>query len=234
MPLDVNQAYSNWQTAPDKHTLSAVVQALEPTINYALGAANAQDHPVVRSKAQLYAAEAIEKFDPKNSAGATLPTFVTSHLRQLSRASRLSKSPVKMPEKIMLDAWHLEKKTREFQDMHNREPDAVELADFSGLPVHRIAHVRQHQRITPSESAGVGQGEMYQPEFDAEALANVHENSDHLDRRVLELKTGFGGSPVMDPQAIGLKLGLTPSQLSRRSMRLAQRINAQQSNLEAL
>lgn len=233
MPNEVDMHYQAWKAKPSPESLSQVVKALSPTINYALGAVNASDDPVVRSQAMLHAADAVERYDPKNPNQASLPTYVSAHLRQLNRLARQQRMPVKVPEKIQLDAYHLHRKSQEFLDQNNREPDVLELADFSGLPVHRIEKVRLHQVTTPSEAAGVA-GSQSEPAYDREALEYIHTGSDHIDRRILEFKTGFGGSPMLPPQEIAARLKLTPSQLSRRSMRLAQRIGETQQRLTNL
>lgn len=232
MANDAENSYQAWRAKPSPATLSQVVKSLQPTIRYAMGSANAGDDPVVHAQALIYTADAVERYDPANPAKASLPTFVSSHLRQLTRTARQQKMPVKIPEKIQLDAYHLHRKTQEFLDQHNREPDVLELADFSGFPVKRIETVRRHQLTTPSESAGVGA--TYEPAYDREALEYIHTGADHVDRRILEFKTGYGGSPVLPPAEIAVKLRLTPSQLSRRSMRLAQLIGETQQKLTNL
>lgn len=233
VPDDLDTHYLAWKANPSPTTLSQVVQGLQPTIRYSLGAVNAGDDPIVQSKALLYAADAVERYDPLNANGASLPTFVSSHLRQLGRTARMQKMPIKIPEKIQLDAYHLYRKGLEFMEQNNREPDTLELADFSGLPVRRIEKVRRYQMTTPTDGAGVS-GAAYDPGYDQEAVAYVHTGSDHLDRRILELKTGYGGHPVTPPAEIGRLLNLTPSQLSRRSMRMAQRISEVENRLQRL
>lgn len=225
---DWKSAYSTWQTTRLPEHMHAVVKSLEPTIRYSLASVNALEDPVVRSKAVLHTAQAIEKYNPAQEGAASLPTFVSSQLRQLSRAARQSKSIVKMPERIQLDAMKINHARAEYADKHGREPDVVELADFSGIPAKRIEKVGKFSYALPTEAqvGGVegvaGEG----PDFENEALRYVHHDADHTDRMIIEMKTGFGGRPQLSPQEIGLKLNLTPSQLSRRSARLAAKINS--------
>ena len=63
------------------------------------------------------------------------------------------------------------------------------------------------------------------PDFDLEALEYVFHDSDHVDRRILEMKLGYAGHPTLPPKAIAAALKLSPTQLSRRSARLSMRIN---------
>ena len=127
---------------------------------------------------------------------------------------------IKVPERIQQDAFALAQHEQEFMDRHGRDPSTLELADLSHLSVKRIAHIRQSVRKTPSE--GAFEGNMPGSETDSmpEALDYLYHDADHIDRRILELKTGYGGVETMDPKAVAAKLKLTPSQLSRRSARL--------------
>ncbi len=220
---DLQQHYAAWQARPSPEALAKVVDALKPTIGYALAGAGAADDPVVHGHARLYAAHAVESYVP--GGAASLPTHVSWQLKQLSRTARKSRSPVNIPERAQLDAFQLSQAEKAFQDAHGREPDAVELADATGLPVKRIEKVRQFQKAIPTEAAVGDALPEAGPDYDREALEYVHTAADHTNRRILELKTGYGGVTPMAPKDIALKLNLTPTQLSRRSLQLTQQIN---------
>lgn len=223
MPGDIDQAYSAYKLQPSPETLSGVVDALHPTIHYALGSVGAADDPVVQGKAKLYAAHAVEHYDP--SSGANLATHVGWQLKQLSRSARQSRSPVHIPERIQLDGYKLYQAEKQFQDENGREPDALELADHTGLSVRRIEKIRSQQMAVPSEGAVGDSLNEEGPDYDREAVEYVHTAADHTDRRILEMKTGYGGHPLMAPKDIAAKLNLTPTQLTRRSIRLTHQIN---------
>lgn len=220
--FDIDQLYSAYTADPSPDNLSKVVKALEPTIQFNLGFMGADKDPFVRAKAMSYAADAVKKFSPTGGAG--LPTYLSSQLRQLTRTVRQSRSPVRIPERIQIEAMKLNHSRKEFFDEHGREPDTIELADYTGVPIKRIEKIRKYQVAIPTEEA-MGEVEHEGPDFQREALEYVYNGSDHLDRRVLEMKMGYAGHPVMTPQQIGVALNLSPTQLSRRSARLAMRIN---------
>ena len=201
-------------------------------MHYALGAVGAHNDPLVKSKAMVYTAQAVQKYDP--SFGASLPTFVSSNLRQLSRTARQSRSVAKLPERIQLDAYHLSESSKKFEEAHGREPDTLELADASGLPVTRIDKVRRYSKAVPAASAMPDATEQSGTDFQTEAVDYIYHDADHLDRRILEMKTGYGGHPIMTPTQIGAKLKLTQSQLSRRSAKLTYKINEIQHALESV
>lgn len=211
--------------------MSRVVKGLEPTISYTLASVNAHDDPVVRAKAMLIAADAVDSFDPKFGAG--LPTHVSAQLRQLNRIAKQNRSPVRIPERVQLDAFRLSQARKRFADEKGREPDIQELSDYVNLSIKRLEKIQKYQLAVPSEEA-MGESAQEMTDYESEAVRYVHQDADHTDRRILEFKTGYGGTPVMDPKAIALKLNLTPSQLSRRSMRLTNQINELRTALETV
>ena len=227
---DIDQHYTAYKIDPTPENLTRVVDTLKPTIEYHLGQHNALQDPLIRAKAVSYAADAVQKYDPK--FGASLPTFLSSQLRQLSRAVRQARSPVRIPERIQLDSMKLNQATQSFKDEFNREPDTLELADYTGVPMKRIEKIRKYQVAIPSEEA-MGSQEAEGPDFGKEALEYVYHDSDHTDRRILEMKLGYAGHPVFVPKDIAVKMNLTPTQLSRRSARLASRINSIEQTLRS-
>lgn len=217
----INALYNTYSSAPGPATLTPLVNALEPSINYAVTSIGAANDNLIKHKARIIAGQAIEKYRP--DAGANLPTWVSSQLMQLRRFRRETQMPIKVPERTQLDAYSILNKERDFIDEHDREPDVEELADYSGIPVKRIEKVRRSFRKMPSEGAIEAAGGLTQHNTDYanEALGYVYKDADRVDRAIVEMKTGYGGKyDPMQPKDIAIKLGLTPSQLTRRSTKL--------------
>lgn len=219
-PKALDTAYADYRLKPTPERLASVVQHLEPTISYAVANTGGVDDPIMKQQARLFAADAIRKFDPQS--GAALPTWVSRNLMQLRRFRRARNSPLKLPERVQLDAFTIERGERELEDKLGRLPDMDELASHLGMPPKRIKKVRETFRKQPGEGAA-GEGGMpaSEPDYDDEALRYVHTDADHVDRRIIELMTGFDGHQAMDPKDVAIQLKITPSMLSRRRMRLA-------------
>lgn len=223
--MDTNPALDHlaaYHAEPTPEKLNAVVGALKPTIDYALSSINAGDDPFLRAKAKLITAKAVQAFNPE--AGAGLPTWVSGQLMQLRRIRRQTQSPVRVPEGIQLDAVTLMRAEHDFMDKHDREPDLHELADFSKLPVRRIHQIRSTFRKMPSQAAAGGASQQVEPDYSTEAMDYVYRDADYLDRKIMELKTGYGGNDPLSPKLVAQKLKLTPTQLSRRSAKLAWKV----------
>lgn len=226
--------YARWKKKPDQASLSAVVKSLSPVIDYAVQAAGGQGDPYVKTMAQVHAAKAVASYDPTVPGAASLHTHVRNQLQGISRTVRKSRSVMQLPERTQLDAFALMKQRRKFEDEHGREPDAGELADYSGFSIKRIEKVMRQTRTAPSEAAFESDVEKDATDFQPEAVDYIYHDADHVDRRILEHKTGYGGAEILEPAVVALKLGLTPSQLSRRSARLALKINDLENALKTL
>jgi DNA-directed RNA polymerase specialized sigma subunit len=230
-PNSLDSAYAAYLTDPNPDRLNDVVGHLTPVINYNLSAINAGSNNLIKNKAKIFAAQAVKKFNP--SSGASLPTWVSGQLMQLKRYNREVNQPVKVPERVQLDAYSISRAEKEFYDKHNREPDVEELADYSKIPRKRIEKVRRSFRAMPSQGA-IGEGfTQTETDFGAEALDYAYKDADRVDRKIIEMKTGYGGRyEPMQPNKISTMLGLTPSQLTRRSIKLSLRIQEIEKNLQ--
>ena len=230
-PSSLDSAYTAYLSEPNPDRLNDVVEQLTPVINYNLSTINANSNNLIKNKARIFAAQAVKKFDP--NSGASLPTWVSGQLMQLKRFNREVNQPVKVPERVQLDAYSIARAEREFFDNNNREPDVEELADYVKLPRKRIEKVRRSFRAMPSQGA-MGEGvTQTETDFGAEALDYAYKDADRVDRKIIEMKTGYGGRyEPMSPKKISTMMGLTPSQLTRRSIKLSLRIQNIEKNLQ--
>lgn len=221
----LDEAYSAYQQDPSKKNLNQVVRGLQPTINHQLASLGVSNDPVMKSRALVYTAQAIPNYDPSKSG---LPTFISSQLQRLTRDKRERSTPLKIPERAQLDAWNLHVQEKEFTAKHGREPDLGELSDYTGLSHANIRKIRDTMVATPHEDAFDGNLEHESPDFTEEAIGYVYADSDHLDRKIMEMKMGYMKSKGYQPlkaNQIASKLGVSPSQVSRRAMRLSLKIN---------
>lgn len=229
--------YEKWQLFKDSDSLYEVTKSLRPTIDSVVASLGGTGNPQVAAKARVIAAKAIQTYDP--SAGATLPTWVSQQLRQLTRDIRKSNSMVHVPDGVQLDGYTLYRAEREFEDEHGREPTVEELADISHLSVKRIKDVRQKMRPVVTDAGtesedGSSLLSVENSDYTQDALDYVYAESDRNDRKILEYTVGYGGASPLDTKQIMQKLKLTPVQLSRRKARLSMRINEVVEGLSAV
>lgn len=224
-----DEAYDLWKSDPSPANLNNTVNALGKSIDYAVYAAGAGDSPQIRHQAKLFAAEAVKTYDP--SKGTALPSWVAGQLQSLHRFKRENAGPVKVPERAQLDAWHLEKVRRDFLDKHGIEPDVKQLADASNMSVKRITDVRRATRPVSTHEA-IGDVEQHGVDYLGEALDYVYDESDALDRQIIQHLTGYGGTEMLPKNLLAQKLGVSPSQITRRSERISQKLQEMESGLQ--
>ena len=227
----LDSAYAVYLNDPTPDRLSDVVDHLSPVINYSLSAINEGSNALIKNKAKIFAAKAVKQFNP--AAGAALPTWVSGQLMQLKRYKREVNQPVKVPDRVQLDAYTLSRAEKEFYDKHDREPDVEELSDYSKIPRKRIEKIRRSFRAMPSQGV-IGEGfTQSETDFGTEALDYAYKDADKIDRKIIEMKLGYGGRyEPTQPNKISAILGLTPSQLTRRSIKLSLRIQEIEKNLQ--
>lgn len=233
MAQDWEPAYAQWQQTQDANDLHGVVHALAPVLQRSVTSIGAADDPAVMSKAKLLAAGAIKSYSPDH--GAALPTWVAHALTPLRRYKRLSGQTLQVPERIQLDAFHLDNVRKQFIDTHNREPDQIELGDAARMSPRRLKEVQRAQYSMPGENAmegGTSQLLQSRPDFSDEAMDYVYRDADYVDRAIMEGRMGYNGTRITDTPSLLQRTKLSPFQLSRRAANISMRIQKVMGHLE--
>lgn len=228
--------YNRWKKEPNQSTLYACTKSLQPTIDSVLASIGAAGNPQLMAKARVVTGKAIKSYNP--AAGASLKTWVSQQLRQLTREARKSNDITGVGDKIQLDAYAIHRAETELEDELGQEPTVQEIADRAHMSVRRIENVRKKMKPVTTEGAweegsntGLKGGET---DFSQDALDYVYADSDRIDRKVLEYTTGYGGNDPLSNAEIMKRLGLNDVQLSRRKNRLSLRMKKIMEDLEAI
>lgn len=233
---DDRTPYQVWVDEPSQKNLFNVVQHLQPTIQSSLASIGGTD-PNIRSKARVLTAKAIQTYNPEY--GASLPTWVSQQLRQLTRDVRKSNNVLSVPENAQLEAYHLYRVEVDLEDELGREPTVEELADKAAMSVKKIESIRKKVRQVANEGSfesedGSSALKNQTTDYSQEALDYIYNESDLKDKKLIEHSVGYGGADLWDNKTIMSKLKLTPVQLSRRKMRIGKRIQDIMNDLESL
>ena len=244
---NIEQTYIEWRLSPSTQNLRKVITALKPTINYALASYQGKDDPFIETQAKILAAKAVKTYDP--SYNVTLPTYLTSKMRKLTRIVRESKSPIKIPERTIYDIAALKEAEADLLEKNGgREPDVQQLADYMGVPIDKIEKIRNKMVKQLSESSyftnSINSEESDAPDsldslksdqnqsaYLKEALNYAYNSSDYREKKILEWTCGYGGAKILTPRQIADKLGISESQVSRLTAKLALKVSK---NLNAL
>jgi len=235
----IEEAHAQYLAEPNTENLQRVLKELEPMINYNLVSRGIGNDPGLRNKAKIYAIRAIKSYQPDSKA--QLGTWVSSNLRQLSRAKRQRLNTIAIPERAQLENLRLFESESELYDKLHREPTLEELADYTSLPVKTIENIRRMNKKTPADSAFVNEaGEHVEvlgqtlPSYQREALDYLYKESDYVDKKLMEHRIGYGGKPPKSLEELAPMLKTSVPTLSRRSKALAFRIEDTQKQLESI
>ena len=223
-------AYDTWVETQQPSDLLKVVDELRPTIDFRLSALGVADNPQMRHQARLLAAEAVRKYKPDQ--GTALHSWVQGHLQGMNRFKRENQGPVRIPDRAALDAWTISKASQELEDELGHEPDVKTLADRTKLSVKRIADVRKTTRPVAASAQMYEEG-IQLSDYLGEALEYVYDEADHVDRKLIEMTTGYGGAPVVSKSEAAARLRISPAQVTRRTERIGRKIQALEQDLEA-
>jgi len=223
MKDELNNLVLEFKANPEPERLSAIVKRLDPTIKHTLNSMGVVDDPYLLSKSRVLAADAILTYD--STKGAGLKTWISQSLQPIRREKRMNMTPVKVPDRVVLDSYALYKAENTFEDKHGRAPDLEELADAAAMSIKRIGTVRASSHAPVGEAAFDGNiGQVNESRHLPEALDAIYQSEPYLNRKVLEHKFGYGNSPVLSGNDLAAKLELSPAAISKRTAALQSKI----------
>lgn len=243
--LTYEEAYRNYRQNPNVSNLNKVIHSLGDTINYSLASNNASGDPLLEAKAKLITAKAVKEFDPGYKV--SLPTYVSSQLRKMTRLARDLRNPIKIPERYIYESQNLQQAEKNFIEEHGRDPDLTELSDEAGMSIKKILDIRKKSLKQVSEQQGftnvnneddaassIDETAAAGPDFLEEAQTYVYYGLDHRQKKVFEHLTGFGGAKVLSPAQISQKYKVSLPTISRMAKRFAKEIGENYDALESV
>lgn len=222
---DLKSLYGIYSQDPTPNNLFKVVNRLSPLIGNTLAQLGEGDNALLKNEAMLMTADAVRTFNPEQ--GATLQTWAGSQLKQLRRKRREFNSVVKLPERVQLDAFHIERGMRELTDMNGEEPDVEQLSDHIKMPIKRIAKVRSMLYKTPDSGAISSDGiNQTQTDNTEEAMHYIYNDAGKIDRKIMEHRLGYGGSKALSNNELAKLLEVGPDVISKRLSRILKRVDS--------
>lgn len=222
---DFREPYLAWKKAPGPETNTAMLKALQPTIDGAVRTHVGASNPLLLSRARLLALEGLQSYDPKRGR---LQTHLYNQLQSLKRVNRQQTTVLRVPERISLDRYNLENANQELTHNLGREPTDSELSDHTGFSIKRIAQVRAY---TPAVSEGLiealtegtgpmGGTESVGPKASPIHMEIVYDELDNYHRKIMEYAFGMNGRRMLSNQEIARKMNRSPGAISQAKLRI--------------
>lgn len=219
--------YDNWIADPTAENMATVIKALDPALTSEIQRYSGPKE-MLKSKAKMLAIKAIRTYDP--ASGAQLRSWVTTQLQPLSRYSAQLR-PVYAPEVAVRQAAELNTKRNELYDELGRDPNDVELADYTGVSKARIAKLRKQVVSTMSESQVGEDTEGIQslpgvvaPDRLGSAADIVYGSLSDREKQIYDFKTGSRGKPQLSNAELAKRFGISPAAISQKTKQIAEKI----------
>ena len=213
--------YDAWKLDPSPKNSTILLDAIDPEIKRGITAHVGKPNPLIRSRARRMALKAVGTYD--SDKGAKLGTHIVNQLQGLKRISRKQTQVLKIPERVSMDQYRVEQARLELVDRNGRDPSATEMADYTGLSVRRLEHIRKFKNPV-AEGAVIGpQGEEGAAGFLPSVAVTgdawtevVYSDLGPVNQNIMEWTLGLHGQPQLSNQAIARKLRISPGAVSQR------------------
>lgn len=233
MPEDLDP-YEIYKVKPSPQTLKATVDHhktyIDNTVFRMLGK---QPSPVVRTRADLLAAESIKKYDPVSKV--PLKNWIAQGLQGIHRISKNVTEIVKVPDQVRRDAANLARARGELREKLMRDPSDEELADHTGVSVKKQQRIAKGNLWSKAEGAftadlerGGEDGDENMPGYAKDPMAEVHDyvyhDLDDIDKQIFQYRLGYHGAQQLPNQEIARRLNISPSAVTQRATRIQRRL----------
>lgn len=178
------------------------------------------------------AAEAVHSFDP--SKGAKLSSHIYGQLQPLRRVAPTIADPMPKPERLAIEAHHLEKARTELADTLGRPPSLSELSSYTKIAPKKLVKLQRRNRATVAEGQFDPQGESEEDDFmpgvkrqSPEAIwaEYVYHDLGDVDKVIFEHRTGYGGAEKLPNQEIARRLRISAPSVTERANKIQARLD---------
>jgi hypothetical protein len=228
--------YNAWKADKTPEANATILKQLQPDLDKIVKVHVGQNNPILNSQARRLTIDALQSYDPSRSR---LRTHLFNQLQSLKRISRQQRSILHIPERVVLDKYHLDRHTQELIDTVGRDPSDEELADHTGFSLKRIQHVRSFRPAVAEgtlEAAGPeGQQEIFGPISSANRQLSawhdlVYGELSPMDKVIFEHSLGYNGKRVLSNNDIAGKIKRTPGFVSQRKKIMQDTLDRQELN----
>jgi len=226
--MTLYDSYKQGNTKAKKELLTSLNPLVYQQVNKYKG--SGLPNMALRLEARRLTSNAIDTYDPSLSQ---LNTHVTNSLKKLSRFVMNYQNIGHIPEPRIL---MIGKYNTIFDNLHadyGREPTITELADamqVNPAEIERLQlELRKDLSMTVQEDDEEGGFYFYQPNNDLDqktkqVIEFVYFDANPIDKKIMEYMFGMSGVQKLNSKDIGTRLNLSPNQLKKRQLHIADEI----------
>lgn len=228
------EPYEAWRRAPTPENAQVLLTALQPVTNSALRAFGGPSatSPTLKSQAKVLTLDALNSYDPDK---APLKAHMMSRLQRLRRVASQQRQVIRVPEQVAMDQMATDAAYKELEEQLGRSPSDNELADYTGLSLKRLQHIRTGVRPIAESTlmrTGTG-GETGQFEPNVQQLGArpdewqelVYSDIDPINQTIMERVLGMHGRKPQKPSDVAKMLKISPAAVSHRMAVIQQKLD---------
>lgn len=216
----LQQYWQAWKKEPTSANLKELMQQAQPIIDYAIHyyASDLAAVPSLRLQAKALVLDSMHKFDPSKGS---LVNYLLLNLQRLQRYAGQERRMLHQSERMAMQLQAIEKATQELLASLGRPPTTQELADYLGLSTEQIRLMRQQSKLPvpaaamPSEDVVPQTLSSRNAELE-ELLKYCYDESDAIDKYIIESKFGLFGSPIRQNTEIAKQFNISPAAITKR------------------
>lgn len=141
--------FLEWQKDQSPAASYAMIQKLMPYISHSIIASGGDpENPALKAKACMMALQYMKRYNPEHS---TVQNYIYGQLRGLNRVIGNDNNIIQIPESVVLARKQIDEAENELFDQLGYYPSTAEIANYTGMPVKKIAKLRS---IAPAVSEG--------------------------------------------------------------------------------
>lgn len=228
----MSDPYEVYAQYPTKGHLQDVVRHYQRDIDNAVMSIAGRSSPVVRRRANILAAQAVQTYDPNR--GVPMKQWIKQQLMPLHRMARQATDVITVPERVRRDQALLHRAREELYDSLDREPSPEEIADHTGVSLRRQQKLQRLSRPMMSENEitramasddedGADPGvQAFDPVKEWEDY--VYHDLDDTDKQIFRGLTGYQGAPIRKGVELSRDLKISPAAITKRATKIHQRL----------
>lgn len=229
---EYEDSFKAWQTADTPETRGQLLRTVQPVVDTAIRSYAGKTSPAVKGQAKMLALQSFRTYDPSKG---NMKTHLLSQLRRLQRVSGQSSQAIHIPERIGFARKHIREAEESLRDDLGRDPSDLEIANYTGLSLRRLAQVRQANSGINSGSVIDETGENYSPQVNMPGNTSnadswqqmVYYDLGQTDQVIMDYSLGLHGSPQLSNTEIATRLGISPGAVSQRKNKIQAMLDEQ-------
>lgn len=224
IPRQLQEAsYSEWTKNPSKENMNKLIRTFGKLVNSEIGRYQGTlDRNLLYNFSKKFVADAVRSYNPKTKN--QLSTHIVNQLQRLHRLNYRNVQGLRAPEDVQSKLVDYQQAGDFLRSTSGIEPTDNEIAIQMGVSPNQLHNMKKFMKY--EQGAGdMNIGTMFtETSKEEEALDLVYHDLPDYQKKILEFKTGYNGSPILSGKAIAKKLNISPVRVTQISNSIGKKL----------